>query len=694
MRTSITFRLLSVFGALVATDAALAGDASKWKCESCPFEKGTSGTVDVGVGNVSDSSAKFGDYTGLDKQGAFAIAGGQTRHRDEDGYWGIAEASDLGLDRRAIAAQGGREGLYSLRLGYSEIPRRLSDTASTPFLGTGGAVLTLPAGFPAVDTAAMPLATTLQRVDLGYNRKRYDLGATWLGSDHWSYSVAWRQDVRDGTQRTSGSFFSSASHLVAPLDQATNQLELSTSYADHGLQATISYQLSLFRNSIDSLTWSNPFTPVVTGSTTGQLATAPDNQSHQIRATAAYQISPKIRASGEIAWGRMLQDAAFLAPTLTPGLAATLPPLPAQSLNGRVDTFDANVKVTANPNDRLAVNGSYARDVRDNRTGQESYPAVSTDMFLGAVPRTNVPFSFIQDRFKLNGDYRGPGSWVTSAGIDQDNRQRTFQEVVRTYETTIWGRAVAKPTERLSLMFKLAHGDRTNSGYGVATQVDPPENPLLRKFYLADRRRDIASLRADFTVNEIVNVGLGADLANDDYRHSTIGLTDDRTASLVANVSVALSEQTQLHAFAQGERIKSRQLGSQVFAQPDWSGNTRDDFYVGGIGIRHLAMGGKLELAGDFTMSRSHSDVTVDAGVAAPPFPTATTSLDSLRLRASYRLKDNLSVVGSYWYENYDAQDWRYDGVQPATISNLLAFGEQPPHYRVHVLQVALRYRF
>jgi len=139
------------------------------------------------------------------------------------------------LERRVGRPQGGREGLYSLRLGYSEIPRRLSDTASTPFLGTGGAVLTLPAGFPAVDTAAMPLATTLQRVDLGYNRKRYDLGATWLGSDHWSYSVAWRQDVRDGTQRTSGSFFSSASHLVAPLDQATNQLELSTSYADHGL---------------------------------------------------------------------------------------------------------------------------------------------------------------------------------------------------------------------------------------------------------------------------------------------------------------------------------------------------------------------------------------------------------------------------------------------------------------------------
>ena len=75
-------------------------------------------------------------------------------------------------------------------------------------------------------------------------------------------------------------------------------------------------------------------------------------------------------------------------------------------------------------------------------------------------------------------------------------------------------------------------------------------------------------------------------------------------------------------------------------------------------------------------------------------FPTATTALDSLKLYATYRLKDNLSVTGSYWYEHYEAQDWRLDGVLPATIPNVLTFGEQPPHYRVNVFRVALRYRF
>ena len=61
---------------------------------------------------------------------------------------------------------------------------------------------------------------------------------------------------------------------------------------------------------------------------------------------------------------------------------------------------------------------------------------------------------------------------------------------------------------------------------------------------------------------------------------------------------------------------------------------------------------------------------------------------------AIWTVRDRLSVFGSYTYEHYDAQDWRYDGVAPATISNLLALGIQPPHYSLSVLRIGLRYRF
>src|SRR5690242_13426932 len=123
MRTSTPLWLLVALGALPLTAplAAAAVDTSQWTCESCPFESGTTGTVDVGVGDVSSRSAKFGDFTGLDRKGVFGIAAGTLRYR-KDGVYGNASASDLGLDTRAVAADAGLEGRFGVRLGYAEIP--------------------------------------------------------------------------------------------------------------------------------------------------------------------------------------------------------------------------------------------------------------------------------------------------------------------------------------------------------------------------------------------------------------------------------------------------------------------------------------------------------------------------------------------------------------------------------------------
>ena len=695
MRTSSPLFLLGTLGALSAASATLAGpvDTSQWKCESCPFEKGVSGTVDLGVGSVSQQSAKYSDFTGLDK-GPYVIADGNVRYRSEGGLFGSVAATNLGLDSRAVAAQIGQEGIFTLRLGYDEVPRHFSDRAQTPFLGSGTGVLTLPAGFPAPTTAAMPLASTLQPVDLGYTQSRLAAGVSWIAGENWTYRLNVRHDVRDGTQPTAGSFFSTSSQLAAPVDQVTDQLELAASYTGRRLQATLAYHVSIFRNGEDSLTWANPFTPVVAGANSGQLALAPDNLFNQVVASAGYEITPKIRASADVAVGRMTQDAAYLASTLNTSLAATLPPLPAQSLQGRADTFNANLKLTATPFDGLRVNATYARDVRDNRTSSQSYPAVSTDMFVGAVPRTNQPFSFWQDRIKLIADYRGPGSLKTSGGIEQDNRERSYQEVVTTRETTLWGSIGAQAREDLSLALKLTHTHRNNSTYGVATLVSPPENPLMRKFYLADRDGNAAKLRADWTASEKLTIGVALDVADDDYNQSAIGLTGSRNVSISSDLSFALTEQTQLRLYAEGQRIRSQQSGSQVYSSPDWSGQFEDNFGVLGLGIKHLAMAGKLELGADLAFSRSRSNVSVDTGASGPSFPTVSTSMDRLKLYASYRLKDNLSLIGSYWYERYDSQNWALDGVAPDTVNNLLAFGVQPPRYNENVLRLALRYRF
>jgi len=695
MRIFSSLHLLAALGALSAAAGASAQvDTSQWKCTACPYPKGTTGSVDAGVGYVSDSSKKFGDYTGLDEKGAFLELGGNVSHRGENGYFADLWAADLGLDSRRLYGQAGREGLYSLNVGYAEIPRHLTEGASTPFLGIGGNLLTLPPGYPAATTATMPLATTLQPSDIGFKYKRLDLGGTYIGEGGWSANLSLRHDERDGTRPVSGSFFSTASQFAAPVNEKTDGAELTVAYATKKLQATVSYLFSSFHNDDNGVTWSNPFFPVVPGATVGQLGLAPDNQFQQLRGTAGYDISPTIRISGEAAWGQMTQNDAFLAPTVNTVLAPTVPALPASSLDGKIDTFTANVKVTATPLQGLRVTGSYDRDSRQNKTPVRSYPTVVTDMFVGAA-RNNTPFSFTLDRFKLIGDYGGlANNTRITGGAEYDMRDRSYQEVVTTREATLWGKVAVQPTEKLSTWFKYAYSWRDNTTYGTSVWFGYPENPLLRKFYLADRQRNMIEGRLDYAISEKISVGVSADYADDDYSKSSVGLTSARSANIAIELATVFTEKTQGRAYFQTQSVRSEQNGSEAFAAPDWTGRMKDTFDVFGIGVKHIAIPNKLDIGADFTVSRSRSDVAVDNILAAAPFPTAKTKLEAIKLYGTYNLKDNFSITGSYHYEHYDSTDWRLDGIAPGTVPNLLTLGSQAPNYSVNVFRVAMRYRF
>jgi MtrB/PioB family decaheme-associated outer membrane protein len=692
MRTSSPLTLLGALGLLAVSATAGAVDTSQWKCESCPFEDTVkTATVDVGAIGVSDDATTHGDYTGITKQGAYLGLGGSARYRSESGNYASLDATNLGLDSRAASAQIGKEGTYRLQLGYSQIPRHFFDGARTPFQGLGGSVLSLPAGFPAVTTAAMPLDSTLRDIDVGYKRSRLEAGLLWIFGPEWTTRVGVRHDERNGMQRLAGSFFSTSSQLPAPVDQSTDQFEASASRFGKHLQFTLAYQGSLFRNNVDGLTWTNPFLAVVPGATQGQLAMAPDNQFHQIAAMAGYQLTPKIQASANVAAGRLTQNASYLAATLNPNLSVALP---ATSLDGLVYTFNADVRLTAAVTDRLRLSGSYARDVRDNRTVSRAYPAVSTDMFTEPETRTNQPFSFINDRYRFSVEYRAPGNVHASVGVTGDNRERTRQEVENTRETTVWGGLAMQALDGVSLSAKYSHAERDPSTYGIAAWVDPAENTLLRKYYLAKRSRDKAGVRADVAIGEKLSIGFGADVADDQYKESTLGLLDGRSVSADADVAVTVTENLQAHAFIQGERTRSHQAGSQLYAQPDWWARIEDSVTVAGAGVKHSMLKNKLELAADFTRTRSHTDTWLDVITVTPQFPQAVTKLDTVKVQATYSLKKNFALIGSYWYERYSATDWHYEDVAPDTVQNLLLFGNTLPRYYISVYALTLRCRF
>ena len=431
--------------------------------------------------------------------------------------------------------------------------------------------------------------------------------------------------------------------------------------------------------------------PAFPGAVAGQLALPPDNQFHQISASVGYQLSERTRATADIALGRMLQNEAFLAPTLNAALV--VPALPQASLDGRVTTLNASLKLNSAVTDRLRLNGVYSHNDRDNLTPQAAYPWVTTDMFL-AAPRTNLPYSFTQDKLALRADYKASARIQAAVGFDHDSQQRTFQEVDNTRENTLSGKLTARALDSVDMTFKLSHGERNNSGYQVVTAITPPENPLMRKYNMADRTRNSAEMRADIAATDSINIWLQVDASEDDYANSTIGLTSGRELNLSADVSMMLSEETSLHLFANRQEIKSKQAGSQSFSTADWWAENNDAINLLGIGVKHVVTKDKFDIGADYTVTRSQGAISVSTGAADPAFPDLSTSRDSLKLYANYRIKENVALRAGYWYERYDSESWMLSGVTPSTIPNVLTFGEQSPMYRVHVIAASLRYKF
>jgi len=389
----------------------------------------------------------------------------------------------------------------------------------------------------------------------------------------------------------------------------------------------------------------------------------------------------------------MTQDQTFLAPTLNATLA--VPALPQASLDGHADLLNANLELNSAVTNRLRLKAEYTHNDRDNRTPQAAYDWVTTDMFVGPPrTRTNLPYGFTQDRFKLRADYRASASIRTSVGFDHDSNERTFQEVDTTRENTIWGKVASRFPCNVDVTLMLAHGDRSNSGYEAVAAVIPSENPLLRRYNMADRTRDSAELRADIAATQRVSIGLQADASDDEYSDSTIGLTSGNEFNFGGDITLMISEQTDLRFFANRQVIKSEQAGSQAYSTSDWRGDNEDTIDLAGIGVKHLAIKDRLEVGADYTATRSRSEISVKAPAGDSEFPDFSTSLDSLKLYASYRMKEYMSLRAAYWYEDYDSKNWMLDGVAPDTIRNVLTFGELSPRYRVHVIAVSVNYEF
>ncbi len=252
--------------------------------------------------------------------------------RPVDGSYANLRASRISDDDEYFQAAFGRAGAYKVRLFMRELPNALSHNLRSIWDGVGTNRLELAGGLQAaastpeqvaaVSAAALPRTLSVQRTKHGVGF------ASWL-TPHWSAYADFSNEQRKGARPFGGTFFfnypfpdnGGVFETLKPVDDTTLNFNGGLRYASPRWRLDVGYQGSFYRDRHTRFTYEMPFalTPVVPGAvsaplTTGQFATEPDNDYHNLRAT----LTRVLARDGEIALtaaaGRMAQNDRLIAP--------------------------------------------------------------------------------------------------------------------------------------------------------------------------------------------------------------------------------------------------------------------------------------------------------------------------------------------------------------------------------------------
>jgi MtrB/PioB family decaheme-associated outer membrane protein len=436
-RLPITTSLLLAAALLPA--GARAADATVDKPEVAELTQ-PANYVEIGARNVSDDSAKFGEYNGLHESGItaignFDIRGGDAYRSHEGGLgtlrWELRGA-DLGTSSRELRGTVADQGKWNLGVGYAELRHYSTDSYQTPFSGAlGGNAFTLPTlfgvivadhfGDPGTGTQALTdtQKAAFQRRDVWSGRRNYNLNAGYLLGRQWNLQFEFNHLDQSGAKLMAASFSPDAGGLGAgensatflnPTRYKTDTFDFALNWAGDKGHLRAGYFASLFHDDFTQFTFNNPFAdPAVFANgdppeggafPVNVYATPPSNSFHQLNLTGGYAFSGATSLAGGLSYGRSTQNAAYIDDLLQTA------PLPRASLDGRVINTHADLKLTHQATHRLVLTAGFRYDERDNQTSSDTYGPVTSVAGDGFGTVVNAPLSHRKVKLELAANLR------------------------------------------------------------------------------------------------------------------------------------------------------------------------------------------------------------------------------------------------------------------------------------------------
>ena len=675
---------------LSAVAAALAcafGPAAAQDADETTKLTKPSSVVEIGIGAVSDDNQRFGQYTGLNEDGAYGLLDLSVVRRDEaTGTWLRLTGRNLGFDNRELRFENERQGNWGYFIDYGQTPRFDPYTVTTTLAGIGTTTQTIAGN------------ATAQQYHLKTERDTLSVGFDKIISKSLGLQVRFRNEEKEGERLFGQGTFSTWRFLTDPIDQTTRQVEAILNYSAEGLQLSGGYYGTAFENRNNLLTVGNPLAGL------GQMALPPDNESHQLYLAGGYSFSKTTRANFKLAYGRITQNDLF--PTAPVAFGRT-------TLDGRIDTTLAQAGLTMRPMPKLSLRADLRYENRDDKTPVFVYfplQAGPTSTSSGE----NEPRDIRTTSGKFEASYRLPANLRLTGGLEYVEKKRnsppvrsvSFRET--TDETSIRAELRRSISETATGAVSYIHSERGGSEWLVNTLVNGTiYSNQVAPWHLADRDRDMVRLTVNWMPAEPLSLNFRLDVARDEYSGRGISVVDQtvregKAENYSIDAAYAFSENVQGTAWYSvndmGLESQQCRAGAADACTPGvqqvWASNVRSLADSFGLGLR-AKVSAKIELNADLTHSKVRDEMllTTIAGAATGTLADINTKVTTVKLSAKYALQRNAGVRVTYIHDQYKTDDWTWANWNyslPDGGTTVL----QDPNQKVDFVGVGYYYRF
>jgi len=695
--TLLTLALLAAFGSASAQD----------KDQSQVVE----GSASLGAGLITssrDERSLFDQYGGLRPgNSVFGVFGADYYRRDSKaGTLTRFAATDLLSGNRELEFLWKRQGDWAVSARYGELHRY------DPYIPNTGLV---DAGSFAPRVGALPGGPgTGGDVDLKVKRTSLGLGFQKVISSRLQFDASLSTENKEGARlfgigmacptfvapgcrgTTSAEVGSAVLMLPEPIDANHSQAEARLTYAADGLNLSLGYYGSFYRNSLGALVPNvsgslyNPLgalLPVTTGLQgvlNQPVALAPDNQAHQLDLTGGYAFSRTTNLNFKLAYSRATQQQNFAAAGFTA-------PAGIADLGGRMATTLAQVGVSSRPMPKLSLHGNLRYESRDDSTPLAEYGLAGTGAFANGFTNRQYPLSTLRGRAEAGYQFT-PETKGTLAATFQQVDRRTFTASsatsgvtalrLKTEEAGLKAELRRRMSETLSAAVALEGSRRDGSrwlrdvgGRGVTEEADPGSVLFFQTgvfpVNLADRRREKLRLSADWQPADALSLQASAESGRDRYDvPSAYGVRKSGMDQVNLDATYAINEKWNVNGFVSRGRQELDQVRpAGVLLGLD---NTSTMFGLGVTGkpTSTVEVGGNLSFLQDRSTYGQTLDANADAGSAAllaatGGLPDIVFRQTQFRVFAKYALDKQSSVRVDLGHQRSRWTDWawNYNGV-------------------------------